>query len=168
MNIVMIPGDGTIGIDGKFILDIEKQYLAWVPENVHAFHWYDDIGKGEIEYNHHPLEPKPPNQIVEELGIFQDVITTFEEEIERRSLKKIEEESLIESQIDYWEELRFVRNLKLTESDWTQLPDASITEEKREEWRVYRQLLRDIPDTIEDPKPLVLNPNHSSWPIPPQ
>jgi hypothetical protein len=168
MNIVLVPEDGTIGIDGEFILGIEKEYLKWVPENIHAFHWYGDVGKGEIEYSHHPLEPKPSNQIVNELGIFQTAITTFEEEIERRTLKRIEEESLIESQIDYWEELRFTRNLKLTGSDWTQLPDAPLTEEQKELWIIYRQELRDLPESIDDPKALVIDPNHSSWPIPPQ
>lgn len=37
------------------------------------------------------------------------------------------------------------RKLILDQSDWTQIPDNSLSKEKREEWRKYRQALRDIP-----------------------
>ena len=40
--------------------------------------------------------------------------------------------------------LRFVRNRLLAESDWTQLSDVSLTDEKKAEWTTYRQQLRDI------------------------
>ena len=39
--------------------------------------------------------------------------------------------------------LRKVRNLKLTESDWTQNPD--VPEATRNKWLAYRQALRDVP-----------------------
>lgn len=38
------------------------------------------------------------------------------------------------------------RNVCLTASDWTQIPDNQLTDEKRAEWRVYRQQLRDLPN----------------------
>jgi hypothetical protein len=41
-------------------------------------------------------------------------------------------------------EVRNFRNQLLNRSDWTQLPDAPITAEKRAEWTQYRQQLRDI------------------------
>ncbi len=56
--------------------------------------------------------------------------------------------------------LRKVRGLKLQDSDWTQVPDSPLTPEKKEEWRLYRQALRDFPETCEDPA----NPE---WPTPP-
>jgi hypothetical protein len=43
---------------------------------------------------------------------------------------------------------RSTRNNLLNESDWTQLPNNPLTSEKQEEWNVYRQKLRDIPETI--------------------
>ena len=43
---------------------------------------------------------------------------------------------------------RSKRNYLLKESDWTQLPNNPLTAEKQEEWNVYRQKLRDIPNTI--------------------
>jgi hypothetical protein len=56
--------------------------------------------------------------------------------------------------------LRAKRNDLLQESDWTQLADSPMPPEKREEWRIYRQALRDLPETAEDKK----NP---VWPLPP-
>lgn len=56
-------------------------------------------------------------------------------------------------------EIRQKRNQLLTESDWTQLPDAPLSEVQKAAWLTYRQQLRDFPKTC-DP----LNP---AWPIPP-
>jgi hypothetical protein len=44
--------------------------------------------------------------------------------------------------------LRTERNLRLENSDYTQLPDVNLTEAQVEAWRVYRQELRDITDNI--------------------
>lgn len=55
------------------------------------------------------------------------------------------------------------RTQKLKESDWTQAVDSPLSDEKKEAWRVYRQALRDFPNTYtgapEDWK--------SSFPVPP-
>jgi len=45
-------------------------------------------------------------------------------------------------------ELRSTRNLKLMQSDWTQLPDAPLTDAKKAEWVTYRQQLRDLPSSV--------------------
>lgn len=37
------------------------------------------------------------------------------------------------------------RNRLLAETDWTQLPDVPLSAEKKAEWAVYRQALRDLP-----------------------
>lgn len=57
--------------------------------------------------------------------------------------------------------LRAMRDQKLQRCDWTQLPDVSLTPEKVEEWRTYRQQLRDYMGTVTDP----FNP--PAWPVPP-
>lgn len=36
----------------------------------------------------------------------------------------------------------------LLTSDWTQLPDSPLSNEAKAEWAVYRQLLRDLPATV--------------------
>ena len=40
--------------------------------------------------------------------------------------------------------LRNLRNELLQESDWSQMPDSQLSEEKKTEWQKYRQELRDI------------------------
>ncbi|MDA7649924.1 phage tail assembly chaperone [Verrucomicrobiales bacterium] len=56
--------------------------------------------------------------------------------------------------------LRDKRNVFLLKSDWTQSSDSPLTDAKKEEWRTYRQALRDLPTNTTDPA----NP---IWPIQP-
>ena len=53
------------------------------------------------------------------------------------------------------------RNEELLQSDWTQLPDVSLTIQQVEAWRIYRQELRDI--TIQPGYPKTIN-----WPVKPE
>ena len=39
----------------------------------------------------------------------------------------------------------------------------NLTEEQKQSWILYRQYLRDFPSIIQDPKPLVLDRNHTQW-----
>ena len=48
------------------------------------------------------------------------------------------------------DQVRILRNRKLVSSDWTQNIDAKLSEEKKTEWAVYRQALRDIPAGYPD------------------
>jgi hypothetical protein len=41
-------------------------------------------------------------------------------------------------------EIRLQRKFKLVDCDWTQLPDVTLSDEKKAEWNIYRQALRDI------------------------
>jgi hypothetical protein len=55
-----------------------------------------------------------------------------------------------------WINIRSQRNVYLAESDWTQMTDSPLSELKKEEWKQYRQSLRDI--TNFD------SPDHVIWP----
>jgi len=60
-------------------------------------------------------------------------------------------------------EYQFIRTRRselLYKSDWTQIPDGPISDEKKTEWSVYRQQLRDL--VIEGTCPLDFQ-----WPTPP-
>jgi hypothetical protein len=51
------------------------------------------------------------------------------------------------------DELRLNRDVLLSETDWTQIPDAPLTDEQKAQYKAYRQALRDLPskyDTITD------------------
>ena len=43
--------------------------------------------------------------------------------------------------------IRSIRNMMLSQCDWTQILDSPLTEAKRTEWATYRQALRDILET---------------------
>ena len=58
-----------------------------------------------------------------------------------------------------WKRLRTTRNSTLSETDWSQTNDIGL--ENEVEWEVYRQALRDLPSTTEDPETPI-------WPEPPQ
>jgi hypothetical protein len=55
--------------------------------------------------------------------------------------------------------LRTERNMRLVNSDYTQLPDVNLTAAQVEAWRVYRQELRDITDNLVW--------NMTQWPVKP-
>mgnify|MGYP003136432604 FL=1 len=67
-------------------------------------------------------------------------------------------------------ELREVRNMLLSESDWTVMPDSPLSDSKQTEWKIYRQALRDITKTanpkVSDEK-LRLDPSSVTFPTKP-
>lgn len=67
----------------------------------------------------------------------------------------------------YLEELRRVRNIEISKTDWTQLEDAPLSSEKKLEYQIYRQQLRDMTiPVIENPQ-LYTKIEEAPWPIPP-
>jgi hypothetical protein len=56
--------------------------------------------------------------------------------------------------------IRSQRNGQLRGSDWTQIGDASLAGHTAEEWQVYRQTLRDVPQTYNRVSEVV-------WPMDP-
>ena len=58
-----------------------------------------------------------------------------------------------------WEVIRKERTIKLYYCDWTQLPDAPLTEQQKTDWTTYRQALRDITNQAD--------PFNISWPTEP-
>lgn len=56
--------------------------------------------------------------------------------------------------LDYWKILRYNRDKRLTQSDWKVLPGSPF-ESKLDEWKTYRQALRDLPANTSDPKKVV-------------
>lgn len=83
---------------------------------------------------------------------------------ERRAIVGDERKALIERWADNliaesMARIRAERDGLLAESDWTQNTDAPVDTKK---WSEYRQTLRDLPATIEDPTIAV------DWPTPPK
>lgn len=59
-----------------------------------------------------------------------------------------------------WDQIRQRRDSKLSDCDWTQMPDNQLSENDRALWRDYRQKLRDVTEFFSDPNDVV-------WPMSP-
>lgn len=70
---------------------------------------------------------------------------------------EINEEQMLDYHISW---ARSERNYRLAACDWTQMPDADLTDEQRQAWANYRQQLRDLINNITDTRPL-------DWPTKP-
>jgi hypothetical protein len=70
---------------------------------------------------------------------------------------KTEVDLLIQSPPVRWMVIRAERNTLLQESDWTQVSDTPLSKVVCDSWKVYRQQLRDIPQTF-------VNPDDVVWP----
>jgi Phage tail assembly chaperone protein len=66
-----------------------------------------------------------------------------------------------ETQNALWSALRNERNKRLSECDWTQLPDSPLNSTIKLIWASYRQNLRDLPGNTS-------NPSSPEWPTIPQ
>jgi hypothetical protein len=51
-----------------------------------------------------------------------------------------------------WERIRNERNRRLAACDWTQVADAPVDTAA---WAEYRQALRDLPESADDPREVV-------------
>lgn len=74
---------------------------------------------------------------------------TAEEETARDIIDQAHQDNLINIKL---KQLRNTRNQLLNECDWTDLPNAPLTSEKKTEWQTYRTKLRDLTnglDTVE-------------------
>jgi hypothetical protein len=96
--------------------------------------------------------PIPENKLENVHWETSDVVTPTMSEIEEYHNNVFKPNLLIAK-------LRKKRNIKLGQSDWTQTNDIRL--ENEVEWEVYRQALRDLPSTTEDPETPI-------WPEQPQ
>jgi hypothetical protein len=94
---------------------------------------------------------------ITEIPFWSYFVDCFPDKIE---IYNQQDETLITDE-DWWVIARFYRTLLLVASDWSQVSDNSLTENQREAWRQYRQDLRDITDTVSNPKNIVF-PNEPS------
>ena len=51
-----------------------------------------------------------------------------------------------------WTAIRQIRSELISQSDWTQLPDAALTPAEQTAWQDYRQALRDLPQDFDLPE----------------
>lgn len=79
-----------------------------------------------------------------------------------KNLKTIFPHDIVDSAVilSKWNSIRLKRDSLISETDWTQMPDAPLADGKKAEFVTYRQVLRDIPQNVGDPDSVV-------WPAKP-
>ena len=81
---------------------------------------------------------------INENGVLRDM--TPEEKAEKQASDNAwENGGALENALN---NLRAERNGLLKDSDWTDLPNTPLTDEKKSEWQTYRTNLRDITDGL--------------------
>ena len=85
---------------------------------------------GSIEYINVNYDEMVANTVITEGPIPEDIILLSVEELQVK---------ILENHKNF---VRQERDRRLAECDWTQVADVPLTEEGKNEWRAYRQILR--------------------------
>lgn len=131
------------------------RYLPVNWNNISNFHVLDEESLKSFGWLPHRFV----STIVDETVVVIPSTFVIEEnevvEYQQTRLKTSEE--LQEDVVQKWINIRGRRNIELSDSDWTQLPDSPLSgTPKQEEWKIYRQSLRDITN--------YQNPSDVVWP----
>lgn len=128
--------------DYHFAFGDWKNCIKWVPSNQLKQEELDDVVEEKNDYHEGKLT-KLSLVTCNGLKLYTD--------------SKVNAKNIIEVKTadEKWEAVRIERDLKLLQTDWTQLPDAPIKTDERTEYRAYRLYLRNFPkmhsnDTIHD------------------
>ncbi|MFI3276552.1 tail fiber assembly protein [Vibrio sp.] len=83
---------------------------------------------------------------IQHVNIPVEQLDNFElTDLEKNTIKKEAE----------WRDTKKERDALLFQCDWTQMPDAQLDEAKKTAFLTYRQALRDIPQTYNNPDEVV-------------
>ena len=147
MRITIIREDGYVSIDGVGYHNID---MSSVSEEIHAVQWYDT--EGDIEFITIKGKHKKPNQTIESISDFQQIISLWQE---ADSNSKAE---AAKSQINTALKNKAEAKVNLMDTDYAMLPDVSIS--NKQEFITYRDWMRNF---MQDPQAGDIN-----WPVKPQ
>jgi hypothetical protein len=104
---------------------------------------------GSIEYVNKNYDEMVANVISNDGPVPDDIASLTTEELEAK---------ILESHKNF---VRQERDRRLVESDWTQNVDSPLSEEKKVEWQIYRQQLRDVISNVTNTTDII------NWPTKP-
>ena len=149
MNYILVQNEQIIGRPRPLP-------VSW--ENISNFHVFDN--QTLKQYGWYPYRFVETQKNENQYYDGSDFVIEETEVVEYQKVRNKTEQEITEEIESMWRSIRDRRNVFLTESDWTQLPDSPLTNQKQTEWQIYRQSLRDI--TTQ------LNPFSIEWPTPPE
>ena len=140
MNINIAPRSGMVIIDGEnIVLD-----LSSMDQSIQGFHWNGE--SGELARWNPDTRQMLGNEVITDLTPYQWIIDAF-----NAKKLQIEQEKIKQQEAMVLPNAFAKRDGLLMQSDWTQLPDVPLSLEKKQEWGVYRQALRDLPSNPDWP-----------------
>lgn len=92
---------------------------------------YDFSNQPELQRYQKAVETSP---VRNEYGIWRQAWQVVDMSAEEKTQTDANKEA----------QVRGERNFKLAKSDWSQLPDAPLTDAQKLQWQTYRQALRDV------------------------
>ena len=141
----LFPKYRLVDIDGDaFELEFD------IDENYHAIHW--DGNDGYVETR------SGKNFTIFNVSEFEDIISLHAVKLKEVNDEKAAAEKEREDYLNSWDYIRDQRDVKISETDWTQMPDSPLY--NNQAWLDYRQALRDVTE-VETPDDVV-------WPTKPQ
>jgi hypothetical protein len=149
MNYILVQNEQIIGRPRPLP-------VSW--ENISNFHVFDN--QTLKQYGWYPYRFVETQKNENQYYDGSDFVIEENEVVEYQKVRNKTEQEITEEIESMWRSIRDRRNVFLTESDWTQLPDSPLTNQKQTEWQIYRQSLRDI--TTQ------LNPFSIEWPTSPE
>lgn len=156
MRVTIVPEECSVTIDGELAI-IE---MPVIDTSIHAVQWYGT--NGTIEHKDTTITNAVVLTHVEEitkLSPFQEIINIATAKIAADKIIAAEKEIATSEMITA--HARAERDFRLLQSDWTQLSDNMLSNAQKEQWKEYRQTLRDI--TLQPGFP-----NNIVWPEKPE
>ena len=126
MKIDIIKPDGTVSKDGVSISGLSLSNTIF--NDVWAVHWDSSTSKGYVEKTDLSVED------ITDFTPYQSAITEYDGVYT----------SIPEATAE--EKLRAERDIRLQATDWMALTDVTMSDE----WKTYRQALRDLPANTSD------------------
>lgn len=142
---------GSPIIEENFRLLFPGVSFSWpfVPEDIepHGFGIYEFSAQPECDVFEKVVEATP---VKDEIGRW----------VQSWAIEPMTESECANRTQQQWMFVRSNRSMLLGMSDWTQLPNAPLTDEQKANWETYRQALRDIT--------LQADPFNITWPTKPE
>jgi hypothetical protein len=142
--------------NGKIVGRPRPLPVSW--ENISNFHVFDN--QTVKQYGWYPYRFVESQKNENQYYDGSDIVIEENEVVEYQKVRNKTQQEILEETENMWTSIRNKRNELLKESDWTQLPDSPLTNQKQTEWQVYRQSLRDI---TSQPSPFSI-----VWPTSPE
>jgi len=95
-------------------------------------------------YGWYPVRFVPAEKTDNDIVTGQSFVIEGNEVVQYEQIREKTYSELEQETNNMWENVRNERNELLVQCDWTQISDSPLILEKKNEWKIYRQELRDI------------------------